>query len=129
MEFCGKLMSNGITKDKLNQALDIFSRLCDICNGEECASKCPLKDEDNKCFFMRGKNKMYQGVAQIFEAAYAYKLADMLDIKVDEPFKAIINGKAESCMLCYDGMHYKGEETPNPKLLEDIITGAVRIVK
>ena len=128
MEFCGKLMSNGITKDKLNQALDIFSRLCDICNGDECNNDCPLRCGE-RCFFMHGKNKMYQSVAQIFEAAYAYKLADMLDIKIDEPFEAIINGKAESCMLCHDGMHYKGEETPNPKLLEDIITGAVRIVK
>ena len=78
---------------------------------------------------MRGKDKMYQSIAQIFELTYADKLAGILDVKVDEPFKAIINGKAESCMLCYDGMHYKGEETPNPKLLEDIITGAVRIVK
>ena len=129
MEFCGKLIANGITKDKLNQALDMFSRLCDICNGEECASKCPLKDEYNKCFFMHGKDRMYQGVAQIFELTYDDKLANILDIKVYEPFKAIINGKAESCMLCHDGMHYKGKETPNPKLLEDIITGAVRIVK
>lgn len=128
MEFCGKLIANGITKDKLNQALDIFSRLCDICNGEECNNYCPLRCGE-RCFYMFGKDKMYQGVAQIFEAAYAYKLADMLDIKIDEPFEAIINGKAESCMLCHDGMHYKGKETPEPKLLEDIITGAVRIVK
>lgn len=128
MEFCGKLIANGITKDKLNQALDIFSRLCNICNGDECNNDCPLRYGE-RCFFMFGKDKMYQGVAQIFEAAYAYKLADMLGIKIDEPFEAIINGKAESCMLCHDGMHYKGEETPNPKLLEDIITGAVRIVK
>ena len=128
MEFCGKLMSNGITKDKLNQALDIFSRLCDICNGDEYNNDCPLRHGE-RCFFMCGKDKMYQSVAQIFEASYADKLADILDIKVDEPFKAIINGKAESCMLCHDGMHYKGKETPNPKLLEDIITGAVRIVK
>ena len=128
MEFCGKLISNGITKDKLNQALDMFSRLCDICNGEECKNDCPLRCGE-KCFVMHGKDRMYQGVAQIFEAAYAYRIADILDIKIDEPFEAIINGKAESCMLCYDGMHYKGEETPNPKLLEDIITGAVRIVK
>ena len=78
---------------------------------------------------MRGKDKMYQRVAQIFETTYADKLADMLDIKVGEPFDVIINGKPESCMLCHDGMHYKGEETPSPKLLEDIITGAVRIVK
>lgn len=128
MEFCGKLMSNGITKDKLNQALDIFSRLCDICNGDECNNDCPLRHGE-RCFFMCGKDKMYQSVAQIFEASYADKLAGILDVKVDEPFKAIINGKAESCMLCHDGIHYKGEETPSPKLLEDIITGAVRIVR
>ena len=128
MEFCGKLISNGITKDKLNQALDIFSRLCDICNGDECNNDCPLRCGE-RCFFMFGKDKIYQRVAQIFETTYADKLADILNIRVDEPFDAIINGKAESCMLCHDGMHYKGEETPNPKLLEDIITGVVRIVK
>lgn len=128
MEFCGKLMSNGITKDKLNQALDIFSRLCNICNGDECHNDCPLRCGE-RCFFMCGKDKIYQRVAQIFELTYADKLAGILDVKVDEPFKAIINGKAESCMLCHDGMHFREEKTPNPKLLEDIITGVVRIVK
>ena len=128
MEFCGKLIANGITKDKLYQALDILSQLCNLCDSEECADKCPLKYGD-KCFFMFGKDKIYQNVTQIFEDTYANKLADILNIRVDEPFDAIINGKAESCMLCHDGMHYKGEETPNPKLLEDIITGVVRIVK
>ena len=43
MEFCGKLIANGITKDKLYQALDILSRLCDICNGDECNYECPLR--------------------------------------------------------------------------------------
>ena len=128
MEFCGKLIANGITKDKLYQALDILSQLCNLCDSEECADKCPLKYGD-KCLFMVGKDKIYQNVTQIFEDTYANKLADILNIRVDEPFDAIINGKAESCMLCHDGMHYKGEETPNPKLLEDIITGVVRIVK
>ena len=128
MEFCGKLIANGITKDKLYQALDILSRLCDICNGDECNYECPLRHGE-RCFFMRGKDKMYQSIAQIFESEYADRLADMMGIKINEPFDAIINGKAESCMLCHDGMHYKGKEEPSPKLLEDIITGAVRIVK
>ena len=128
MEFCGKLIANGITKDRLYQALDILSQLCNLCDSEECADKCPLKYGD-KCLFMVGKDKIYQNVTQIFEDTYANKLADILDIKVGEPFDAIINGREESCMLCHDGMHYKGGETPNPKLLEDIITGVVRIVK
>lgn len=128
MEFCGKLIANGITKDKLYQALDILSRLCDICNGDECNYECPLRHED-RCFFLCGKDKMYQSIAQIFESEYADRLADMLGIKINEPFDVIINGKAESCMLCHDGMYYKGKEAPSPKLLEDIITGAVRIVK
>ena len=128
MEFCDKLIANGITEYKLNQALDIFSQLCSFCDSEECADKCPLRHED-RCFFMFGKDKMYQSVAKIFETTYADKLAGILNIKVGEPFDVIINGKAEPCMLCHDGMHYKGKETPNPKLLEDIITGAVRIVK
>ena len=128
MEFCGKLIANGITKDKLYQALDILSRLCDICTGDECNYECPLRYGE-RCFFMRGKDKMYQSIAQIFESEYADRLADMLGIKINEPFDAIINGKAESCILCHDGMYYKGKEAPTPKLLEDIITGAVRIVK
>lgn len=128
MEFCGKLIANGITKDKLNQALDILSQLCDICNSDECKNDCPLRCEE-RCFFMRGKDKMYQNVAQIFEVTYAYKLANMLGIAIGEPFRAIINGKVESCILCHDGMHRKREEKPNPKLLEDIITGAIRIVR
>ena len=128
MEFCGKLIANGITKDKLYQALDILSRLCDICNGDECNYECPLRYGE-RCFFMCGKDKMYQSVAQIFESEYTDRLADMMGIKINEPFEAIINGKAESCMLCHVGMHYKGKEAPSPKLLEDIITGAVRIVK
>lgn len=128
VEFCGKLIANGITKDKLYQALDTLSQLCNICDSEDCSSSCPLKFGD-KCLFMVGKDKIYQNVAQIFESEYADRLADMLGIKINEPFDAIINGKAESCMLCHDGMHYKGKEAPSPKLLEDIITGAVRIVK
>lgn len=78
---------------------------------------------------MRGKDKMYQNVAHIFEVTYVYKLANTLGIAIGEPFRAIINGKVESCRLCPDGIHRKREEKPNPKLLEDIITGAVRIVK
>lgn len=128
MEFCGKLIANGITKDKLYQALDILSRLCDICNGDECNYECPLRYGE-RCFFMHGKDKMYQSIAQIFEVTYAYKLANMLGIAIGEPFRAIINGKVESCILCPDGMHRKREEKPNPKLLEDIITGAIRIVR
>lgn len=128
MEFYNKLIANGITKDKLNQSLDILSQLCSLCDSEECTDKCPLRYGD-RCFFLCGKDKLYQSVAKIFEVTYADKLAGILDIKVDEPFEAIINGKAESCMLCHDGMHYKGGETPSPKLLEDIITGAVRIVR
>ena len=65
MEFCGKLITNGITKDKLNQALDILSQLCNLCDSEECADKCPLKYRD-KCLFMVGKDKIYQNVTQIF---------------------------------------------------------------
>ena len=128
MEFCGKLITNGITKDRLYQALDILSQLCNLCDSEECADKCPLKYRD-KCLFMVGKDKIYQNVTQIFEDAYANKLADILGIKLNEPFEVITNGRKEPCILCHDGIHYKGVNVSSPKLLEDIITGAVRIVK
>ena len=128
MEFCGKLIANGITKDRLYQALDILSQLCNLCDSEECADKCPLKYRD-ECLFMVGKDKIYQNVTQIFEDAYANKLADILGIKLNEPFDVIVNGMKESCILCHDGMHYKSTKVSSPKLLEDIITGAVRIIK
>ena len=128
MEFCGKLIANGITKDKLYQALDILSQLCSFCDSEECADKCPLRHGDS-CFFLCGKDKLYQNVATIYDVAPINKIANMLGVKVGEPFKAIINGKVEFCTLCLDGMHYKEREEASPKLLEDIITGAVRIVK
>lgn len=129
MEFCGKLIANGITKDKLYQSLDTLSKLCEICDDNECKTICPMRCDDDTCLLVKGQETMHRKVATIYDSSYINNIADMLKIKVDESFNAVINGKAESCMLCHDGMHYKGEETPSPKLLGDIITGAVRIVR